>query len=112
MDVDVSRNFFGRQVQSFESAIFIKDKNLAETISSKTFHGVFIRAPAVVKTLSPEVKVLGTLNRPEMGDDVIVAAEQGNVMSTAFHPELTEDCSLHLYFLKSVYNNKNRREKA
>jgi len=109
MDVDVSRNFFGRQVQSFEADISIKDRQLSNLIPSKTFHGVFIRAPAVIKTLKPEVEILGTLSRPDVKDDVIVAAKQGNVFSTAFHPELTDDCSWHMFFLQMVYQVKQQK---
>ncbi|KAL4224909.1 hypothetical protein ACF0H5_015605 [Mactra antiquata] len=106
MDTEVSRNYFGRQVQSFEADIRIKDEQLKEIIQNDTFPGIFIRAPAIVKTLNEEVSILATVPDQISNTDVIVAAKQGNVISTAFHPELTEDCSWHLYFLRHVINNK------
>lgn len=111
MDTEVSRNYFGRQVHSFESAISLHAKDLKEIVRNDTFPGIFIRAPAVVNTLSPEVKVLATLHEQKSGTDVIVAVQQGNVMSTAFHPELTEDCSWHMYFLKTVMDSKSKQKK-
>lgn len=106
MDVDVSRNYFGRQVQSFESQVNIVDKDFAEVSNCDTFPGVFIRAPAIVKTLSPEVKILASVHAQKFENDVIVAAQQGNVFSTAFHPELTENCSWHKYFLQMILRAK------
>lgn len=72
-----------------------------------TFPGVFIRAPAILKVLSPTVNVLATLASADTKDDVIVAAQQDRVLSTAFHPELTDDISWHLYFLKMVAKNRS-----
>ena len=106
MDVDVSRNYFGRQVHSFESTVNIKDERFTSITNIDKFPGVFIRAPAVVKTLSPEVKVLATVHAHNFENDVIVAAQQRNVFSTAFHPELTEDCSWHTYFLHKILTTK------
>ncbi|KAL3841738.1 hypothetical protein ACJMK2_019842 [Sinanodonta woodiana] len=107
MDTDVSRNFFGRQMQSFEADISLLDEELLATAGKKNFHGVFIRAPAIIKTESPEVKVLATLHRDDVENDIIVAAKQGNVFSTAFHPELTDDYTWHLYFLQLIQKVKN-----
>lgn len=106
MDTDVSRNFFGRQVNSFEAAVKIVDLDLQRLMPSTTYPGVFIRAPAVLKTLSDSVKVLATLERPQVGDVVIVATQQDHVIATAFHPELTDDCSWHLYFLREIMDRK------
>ena len=88
MDVRVSRNAYGRQVDSFETDIPVP--SLGET----PFHAVFIRAPAILET-GPDVEVLASL--PE-GDPV--AARQGSVLVTAFHPELTPDTRFHAYFLR------------
>lgn len=106
MDTDVSRNFFGRQVNSFEADISLSDSFLKVCPGEKTFHGVFIRAPAVVQTFSPKVEVLASLKRADMSEPVIVAVQQDNVMATAFHPELTEDVRWHQYFIERVYKNK------
>lgn len=108
MDTEVSRNYFGRQVHSFESPVSLTGKDLTEIVKNDTFPGIFIRAPAIVKTLSPEVEVLATLHAKDSGGDVIVAAQQGHVISTAFHPELTEDCSWHVYFLKTIVDLKSK----
>ena len=108
-DTVVSRNFFGRQIASFESTIQVDDKFLSNFKKSDAFHGVFIRAPAVLEVCSPAVNVLGKLHRPDKGDDVIVAIQQENIMATAFHPELTEDVRWHLYFLKMIEEYKDKR---
>ena len=105
MDLEVSRNFFGRQVNSFEAQVKICDPAMRASCNKDTFPGVFIRAPAIVKSLSPDVEILGTTAAAN-GHDVIVAAKQGNVMTTAFHPELTDDFAWHLFFLKMIMNKK------
>jgi len=106
MDLEVSRNFFGRQVNSFEAQVKICDPAMRASCNKDTFPGVFIRAPAIVKSLSPDVEILGTTAAAN-GHDVIVAAKQGNVMTTAFHPELTDDFAWHLYFLKMIMKKKS-----
>ncbi len=90
MDIEVSRNAFGRQVDSFESDVEIKG------LEGPPFRGVFIRAP-VVNSVGEEVRVLGTLH-----DGQAVAVAQRNMLATAFHPELTDDTRLHELFLKMV----------
>ena len=106
MDTDVSRNYFGRQLHSFESDISITNEETRNIMKRDTFPGVFIRAPAILKVLDPAVNVLATLHRSDINDDVIVAAQQGHVFSTAFHPELTDDISWHYYFLKMLEKNR------
>jgi pyridoxal 5'-phosphate synthase pdxT subunit len=88
MDIEVKRNAFGRQVDSFET-----DLSVAE-LGEEPFHAVFIRSP-LISAVKPKVKVLARLP-----DGVIVAAQQRNILVTSFHPELTEDPRLHQYFLK------------
>ncbi|GAB1608193.1 probable pyridoxal 5'-phosphate synthase subunit PDX2 [Argonauta hians] len=111
LDVVVSRNYFGRQVNSFQSRVKIVEKDLwKEENNPEYFEGVFIRAPAVVKVNSPEVSVLAVLPRCpnentddiDDDDDTIVAVKQRNIIGTAFHPELTEELRWHEYFLKTV----------
>ncbi|MFI1992787.1 pyridoxal 5'-phosphate synthase glutaminase subunit PdxT [Actinoplanes sp. NPDC020271] len=94
IEMTVRRNAFGRQVDSFEAAVGI------EGIEGGDFHAVFIRAPWV-EQVGPDVRVLG---RVASGDDAgrIVAVRQGNLLATAFHPELTGDLRVHRYFVEMV----------
>lgn len=87
MDMLVRRNGFGRQVDSFETDVAVAG------LDGGPFHAVFIRAPAVVET-GPAVEVLARLD-----DGTVVAARQGNLLATAFHPELTTDRRLHALFV-------------
>ena len=90
MDTRVNRNAFGRQRDSFEAELEVE-------ILDSPFTGVFIRAPGII-SCGPEVRVLSRL------DDLIIAAEQGNMLALAFHPELTDDLRIHQYFLDKVFN--------
>ena len=90
MDMLVQRNGFGRQVDSFEIDLEV------EGMGGGPMHAVFIRAPLVCET-GPGLQVLARL---ESG--AVVAARQGNLLATAFHPELTPDNRLHRYFLDLV----------
>ena len=90
MDIEVSRNAFGRQVDSFEADIEFED------IEGAPFHCVFIRAP-VVNRVGESVKVLAALE-----DGRPVAVRQGNMLATAFHPELTGDSRIHALFARMV----------
>jgi pyridoxal 5'-phosphate synthase pdxT subunit len=87
MDIRVRRNAFGRQVDSFEADLAV------EVLDDGPFHAVFIRAP-LIESVGPGVDVLSTLP-----DGTIVAARQGNLLATSFHPELTGDPRFHEYFL-------------
>jgi pyridoxal 5'-phosphate synthase pdxT subunit len=91
MDLSVQRNAFGRQLDSFE--IDLPFKGLEQPI-----HAVFIRAPLVEK-LGDKAQALASLP-----DGRVVAACQGNLVATAFHPELTPDTSLHRWFLSLCAN--------
>lgn len=94
LDVKLERNSFGRQRESFEADISMDSINIPK------FRGVFIRAPSVSETGS-DVEVLSKYN------EKIVAVKKGNIIGTAFHPELTTDVSLHKYFVNLVKENKN-----
>jgi len=94
LDIKLERNSFGRQKQSFESDISMDSINIPK------FNGVFIRAPSVSKVGS-DVEVLSKFN------ERIVAVKKGNVIGTAFHPELTKDTALHKYFINLVNTSKN-----
>jgi 5'-phosphate synthase pdxT subunit len=89
MDIAVIRNAFGRQIESFEA-----DIPFAPTLD-QPIRGVFIRAP-IVSRVGAGVQVLSTF------EDKIVAVQQGNLLATAFHPELTDDTRVHRYFLTLV----------
>jgi 5'-phosphate synthase pdxT subunit len=87
MDMTVERNAFGRQVDSFEADLDVKP------LGAPPFHAVFIRAPRISR-VGPAVEVLATLR-----DGTVVAARQGRLLATSFHPELTKDERFHRYFL-------------
>lgn len=87
MDVGVQRNAFGRQVDSFEQDLLIKG------LGEREYHAIFIRAPVIIR-VGEAVETLAALpdGRP-------VAVQQGNMMATSFHPELTSDARIHRYFV-------------
>jgi 5'-phosphate synthase pdxT subunit len=87
MDMTVERNAFGRQVDSFETDLRIAP------LGPEPFHAVFIRAPRIAR-VGPGVDVLAKLD-----DGTVVAAQQGRMLATSFHPELTRDRRLHEHFL-------------
>jgi 5'-phosphate synthase pdxT subunit len=91
MDIQVDRNAFGRQIDSFESEL-----EIAGLPDDRPFPTIFIRAP-VVTAVENGVNVLGRLD-----DGRIVAVRQGHLLATAFHPELTDDLRFHQYFLNLV----------
>ena len=95
IDMTVRRNAFGRQVDSFE-----RDITLAGDVTEGPFRAVFIRAPWVEQT-GPGVSILGT----EQGTGRIVAVRQGQLLATAFHPELTQDRRIHKLFADIVKDN-------
>lgn len=102
----MSRNFFGRQISSFESEIDIKDDALkGKGERADKYHGVFIRAPAVEALESDDVRVLATVLHGKSSEPVIVAVKQKNIIATAFHPELTNDFRWHKFFLELVLNS-------
>jgi 5'-phosphate synthase pdxT subunit len=104
IDMTVRRNAFGRQVDSFEAAVAIDD------IPGDDFHAVFIRAPWV-EQVGAEVSVLGRVTSgPAAGR--IVAVRQGNLLATAFHPELTGDLRVHRYFVELVRQSSVRSRTA
>jgi len=89
MDIEVKRNAFGRQVDSFEANLQIS------ALGNGNFHGVFIRAPIIEKT-EGGTEILCKLNGSP------VAVRQGKLLACAFHPELTDDLRFHKYFLDLV----------
>lgn len=87
MNIGVLRNAFGRQVDSFEQDLDVS------CFGGDLFHGVFIRAPVIMR-VGQGVSVLAALP-----DGQPVAVQQGNLLATAFHPELTNDSRFHRHFL-------------
>ena len=95
LDVLVRRNAFGRQVDSFEA-----DLHAPKIAGSDPMRAVFIRAPWV-EEVGEHVEVLARVEGgPQTG--TIVAVQQGNVMATSFHPEITADHRVHEYFVRLV----------
>ena len=88
MDVTVQRNAFGRQADSFEAELAVPALK-----DARPFHAIFIRAP-MIEAVGDQVEVLARLP-----GGAIVAARQGNILVTSFHPELTDDLRFHELFL-------------
>jgi 5'-phosphate synthase pdxT subunit len=93
MDITVERNAFGRQVASFEIDLDVPALRLVDP-SPLPYHAIFIRAP-LIEAVQGSTQVLAALE-----DGRIVAAQQGSLLATSFHPELTLDDRFHRYFLK------------
>lgn len=100
MDIDVVRNAFGRQVDSFEADLRI------EGFGEELFHAVFIRAP-VIRAAGLAVQVLAMLN-----DGTIVAAREGSMLATSFHPELTGDARFHALLVEMARRYAGSRAAA
>jgi pyridoxal 5'-phosphate synthase pdxT subunit len=98
LNIEVERNAFGRQSDSFEADLEIP------FIGKGSFRGVFIRSP-VVRKVGKGVDVLTKI------DGKIVGVTQNNIIATAFHPELSGDTRLHRELIKSVVKNKHDRKK-
>ncbi len=90
MNIGVKRNAFGRQRESFEAELSIP------VLGNEPFPGVFIRAPLIARS-SNNVEILARLP-----DGTGVAARQGKLLVSAFHPELTEDTRFHRYYLDII----------
>ena len=88
IDIEVQRNAYGRQIDSFEADINV------ESFESP-FHAVFIRAPRILKA-DGAVEILA-----EFGDDIVLA-KQKNVLVASFHPELSRDKRIHEMFVKEI----------
>lgn len=91
MDIQVERNAFGRQVDSFEVDLPVP---FLENGGKQPYHAVFIRAPLIQSVFGEAEPLLS------LPDGRIVAARQGRLLATSFHPELTADTRFHQYFLE------------
>jgi len=96
MDIGVTRNAYGRQVDSFETEVAVP------AVGDEPIHAVFIRAPRIDE-VREGVEVLARLD-----DGSVVAARQGNLLVTTFHPELTGDSRFHRYFVEHVAREAGR----
>lgn len=95
MDITVERNAFGRQVASFETDLEIPALCQVDP-QPRLYHAVFIRAP-LIEAVQKDAQILA-----QLPDGRIVAAQQGRLLATSFHPELTLDDRFHRYFLSLV----------
>ena len=91
LDITVKRNAYGRQLDSFEADLQIKEIG--------AFHAIFIRAPRVVR-VGPKVEVLAE------HEESPVLVRQQNLLASSFHPELTRETRIHEYFLKMIEQRK------
>ncbi|MBK5238574.1 MAG: pyridoxal 5'-phosphate synthase glutaminase subunit PdxT [Actinomycetales bacterium] len=98
LDVDVRRNAFGTQIDSFETNLSMPE------VSSESISATFIRAP-IVERVGANVRVLARLE-----DGRIVAVEQGNLLGISFHPEVNGDTRVHEYFLGRVTASRSSQE--
>ena len=96
LDVEVRRNGYGRQLDSFESDVDVP------ALGDEPLHGVFIRAPVVTR-VGPRAEVLA-----RDADGTPVAVRQGRVLATAFHPELTGDRRLHRLLVSTIERSAGR----
>lgn len=94
LDISVRRNAFGSQTESFETSLSVPE------LGDTPVAAVFIRAP-VVESMGPTVRALATLD-----DGRVVAVEQGTLMGTSFHPEITGDTRFHEYFVSRVRSGR------
>ena len=91
MDIEVRRNGYGRQNDSFEQDIYVESFEVP-------FHALFIRAP-IIEKIANDVEVLSTVN----GHPVLV--RQGNALASSFHPELVSDLRVHEIFLSMIHDS-------
>ncbi len=96
MDIEVQRNAFGRQIDSFEADIVVTPFRQK---GEKPFPAIFIRAPKIT-SVNGRATVIARLN-----DKTAVAAREGKWLATAFHPELTADLRFHRYFIEMIAGN-------
>ena len=94
MHIQVRRNTFGSQRESFETDLSVP------VLGEAPFHAFFIRGPSI-EAVGPEVEVLATLD-----DGTVVAVREGHLLGTAFHPEVAGDPRFHHYFLRIVQSVK------
>ncbi|KAI1298780.1 hypothetical protein EDD11_006750 [Mortierella claussenii] len=100
LGISIKRNAFGTQKESFEAGLHVEG---LENAAEKLFPGVFIRAPVIDEILEKDdVQVVAKLERDygRTPKGTIVAVKRGHLLGSAFHPELTRDNRMHLFFVK------------
>jgi len=102
IDIDVERNAYGRQIESFEQFIELKPDYIP---GSDGFKAVFIRAPKIKKT-GKDVRIISSI------DGNVILAREENVLVCSFHPELTDDLRIHRYFIDMVKKSVNMIQSA
>ncbi|EFA76250.1 SNO glutamine amidotransferase family protein [Heterostelium album PN500] len=107
LDLTISRNYFGRQINSFETVLKLKigGEDHGEVVD---FPGIFIRAPAILSVNNPEIKILGEfqhVKKDKTTETIITGVSYKNMVTTVFHPELTNDNRFHKYFIDIVKRN-------
>ena len=95
IDMEIERNAYGRQAESFETELNIKNMG--------KFKGIFIRAPVVKKVYNGSEILAEHNNFPVM-------IKQGNILITTFHPELTSDARVHKFFLEMAQEYKKVKD--
>ena len=95
LSITAQRNSYGRQAQSCEQTVLLKNTRLIQD-GKQEFPGVFIRAPKIIE-IKPNVHVLAVTQNQE-----VVGVWQDNLMATSFHPELTQDCRFHQFFVNLI----------
>ncbi|HIH43365.1 TPA: pyridoxal 5'-phosphate synthase glutaminase subunit PdxT [Candidatus Woesearchaeota archaeon] len=102
-DIEVERNAYGRQIDSFEAELDIEEIG--------KFHGVFIRAPKM-RVFNKEGSINSLRILAKINDEIVMARQQ-NILLSTFHPELTGDTSVHEYFIREfVIGNMNKMQKT
>jgi 5'-phosphate synthase pdxT subunit len=101
LDVTVNRNYFGRQIHSFEADLDVP------TLGDPPFRAIFIRAPAITQT-GEEVEVLSEIQSDQADAPVAVAVRSRSLLATAFHPELTADPRWHQLFIEMAAAKKEQ----
>lgn len=105
IDIGVSRNYFGRQVDSFEAELNIKG------IEGDPMRAVFIRAP-IVQSTGDNIETLATVPATDDHPEQAVAVKSGRVLATSFHPELTQDTRLHTLFVQLAEEARSDENRA
>jgi len=102
MDITIQRNAFGRQVDSFEIEMDVPALAKLDP-ANPPFSAVFIRAPLIESLDAKNVEVIAQLD-----DGTVVAAQQGSLLITSFHPELNQDDRFHQYFLSLIETSTDK----
>ncbi len=105
MNITVARNAFGPQIASFETKLYVAALSLVGE-GVRPFPGIFIRAP-LIESVRGDARALASLP-----DGRIVAAQEGHLLATSFHPELTRDNRFHRYFVAMAAAAPGRAERT